>query len=110
MGQCFLAYVGQMLLPHLKADDIVIMDNLSSHKSKQVHDLIKQKGAILMFSPSYSPDLNPIKKAFFKIKHWMRMAQTKTVEETWKTVGKIIDQFTPQEFLNFCLNAQYNSI
>jgi len=81
-GRCFWAYIAQMLLPHLKAGDSVIMDNLSSHKSKQVRDLIEQRGAVMLFLPAYSPDLNPIEKAFSKIKHWMRMAQKRTVEET----------------------------
>jgi len=105
-----LAYIAQMLLPRPKAGDIVITDNLSSHKSKQVRELIEQKGAVVMFLPAYSPDLNLIEKAFSKIKHWMRMARERTVEETWKTVGKIIDKFTQKECMNFCYSAGYKSI
>ena len=74
-GQCFRAYVEQQLVPTLKPGDIVIMDNLGSHKSAAVRQTIRAAGARLWFLPPYSPDLNPIEQAFAKIKHWMRAAQ-----------------------------------
>ncbi len=74
-GQCFCAYVEQQLVPVLKPGDIVVMDNLGSHKSAAIRQLIKAAGARLWFLPPYSPDLNPIEQAFSKIKHWMRNAQ-----------------------------------
>ncbi len=80
-GECFRAYVDQQLVPTLKTGDIVIMDNLGSHKSEAVRQAIKEAGAKLFFLPPYSPDLNPIEQTFSKIKHWMRMAQAKTTEQ-----------------------------
>jgi putative transposase len=74
-GQCFHAYVEQQLVPTLKPGDIVIMDNLGSHKGKAVRNAIRAAGARLWFLPPYSPDLNPIEQVFAKIKHWMRAAQ-----------------------------------
>jgi len=82
-GACFLAYVEQQLVRTLKPGDIVIMDNLGSHKFKAVRDASRAAGARLWFLPPYSPDLNPIKQAFAKIKHWMRMAQKRDKEMEW---------------------------
>ncbi|CAE7548656.1 unnamed protein product, partial [Symbiodinium sp. CCMP2456] len=81
-GLSFRAYVEQVLIPTLKPGDIVILDNLGSHKSKAVRDAIRAAGARLWFLPPYSPDLNPIEQVFAKIKHWMRIAQQRTIEET----------------------------
>jgi len=108
-ARCFLAYVEKFLLPCLKEGDIVVMDNLSSHKSQQVRHLIEQAGATLLVLPAYSPDLNPIEQIFSTLKHQMRMAQERTVEATWGMVGKIINKITPQQCLNCCLNARYKS-
>lgn len=108
-GQCFLAYVEQILAPTLKPGDIVIMDNLGSHKSKAVREAIKAAGARLFFLPAYSPDLNPIEQIFSKIKHWMRMASERTVEATWKRVGKLIGTIKPQECQNYFINSGYAS-
>ena len=74
-GQKFLAYVEQFLVPTLRSGDIVIMDNLGSHKSKAVRKAIRNAGAKLLFLPPYSPDLNPIEQAFAKLKHRLRQAQ-----------------------------------
>jgi transposase len=82
-GVFFRAYVEQQLVPILKPGDIVIMDNLGSHKSAAVRQMIRAAGARLWFLPPYSPDLNPIEQAFAKIKHWMRQAQKRTIEDTW---------------------------
>ena len=108
-GECFRAYVDQLLLPTLKPGDIVIMDNLGSHKSKAVRKAIRSVGAKLFFLPKYSPNLNPIEQTFAKIKHWMRMAQERTVEETWKRVGKLIGTIKPDECANYFKAAGYAS-
>jgi transposase len=75
-GECFRAYVEQQLVPALKPGDIVVMDNLGSHKAAALRSMIRAAGARLWYLPPYSPDLNPIEQAFAKIKHWMRCAQT----------------------------------
>ncbi len=108
-GIAFCAYVDQILVPALKPNDIVIMDNLGSHKSKAVRNAIRAAGARLFFLPPYSPDLNPIEQTFSKIKHWMRMASERTVEATWKRVGKLIGTIKPQECENYFINAGYAS-
>lgn len=109
-GECFRAYVSQQLIPTLKPGDIVILDNLGSHKSKTIRDAIKAAGARVWFLPKYSPDLNPIEQAFAKIKHWMRHAQRRTVEETWRTIGQLIQTITPAECANYLANAGYASV
>lgn len=108
-GECFRVYVAQILVPALKPGDIVIMDNLGSHKSKAVRDAIRAAGARLIFLPPYSPDLNPIEQTFSKIKHWMRMASKRTAEATWKRVGKLIETVKPEECANYFTNAGYAS-
>jgi putative transposase len=108
-GECFRAYVEQILIPTLKPGDIVIVDNLGSHKAKAVRDAIKAAGARLWFLPPYSPDLNPIEQTFAKIKHWMRMAQKRTMEEVWKQVGRLVGTVTAQECTNYFKNAGYAS-
>lgn len=89
-GTCFKAYVEQVLVPTLRPGDIVIMDNLGIHKAKVIRPTIKAAGVRLWFLPPYSPDLNPIEQAFSQIKHWMRIAQKRTIDETWKSIGKLI--------------------
>jgi transposase len=79
-GECFRAYVEQQLVPVLNQGDIVIMDNLASHKSAELRRMIRAAGARLWYLPPYSPDLNPIEQAFAKIKHWMRLAQKRTAK------------------------------
>lgn len=109
-GVCFRAYVSQQLVRVLRPGDIVIMDNLGSHKSKEVRDMIKAARARLWFLPPYSPDLNPIEQTFSKIKHWMRQAQRRTIENTWKQVGQITNAVKPEECRNYFKNAGYASI
>jgi putative transposase len=106
-GQCFRAYVEQQLLPTLKPGDIVIVDNLGSHKAKATRQIIKHAGARLWFLPPYSPDLNPIEQTFSKIKHWMRMAQKRSIEETWRHIGDLIGTIPPHECANYFKNAGY---
>ena len=79
--QCVRAYVERQLVPVLKPGDIVVMDNLGSHKSAAIRQAIKATGARLWFLLPYSPDLNPIEQAFAKIKHWMRNAQKRTIDD-----------------------------
>lgn len=109
-GQCFLAYVQQQLVPVLRPGDIVVMDNLGSHKSVAVRHAIRAAGARLRFLPPYSPDLNPIEQAFAKIKHWMRHARTRFLDDTWRHVGHLAANFRPEECRNYFTNAGYASV
>lgn len=109
-GTCFRAWVKQQLAPTLRPGDIVILDNLGSHKGRATRQIIRDTGARLWFLPPYSPDLNPIEQAFAKIKHWMRIAQNRTVEETWRHVGKLVDSIKPRECANYFSNAGYASV
>ena len=86
------------------------MDNLGSHKSAAVRRMIRAAGARLWFLPPYSPDLNPIEQAFAKIKHWMRQAQKRTVEETWRHIGSLVATIEPGECENYFANAGYVSV
>jgi transposase len=106
-GDAFLAYVEQVLVPTLRRGDVVIMDNLGSHKVKGVREAIEAAGASLMFIPPYSPDLNPIEQAFAKLKALLRAKKLRTVEALWKAIGSIVDCFTPQECANFLRHAGY---
>ena len=109
-GECFRAYVEQVLLPSLKPGDIVIMDNLGSHKSAEVRRMIRTVGARLWYLPPYSPDLNPIEQAFAKIKHWMRIAQKRTIEDLWRHIGSLVSTIEARECSNYFANAGYASI
>jgi transposase len=108
-GESFLAYVEQILIPALKPGDIVIIDNLGSHKGKAVRRAIRAAGAKLFFLPPYSPDLNPIEQAFAKLKTLLRKAAERTVEATWKRIGALLECFTQQECANYFVNAGYAS-
>jgi len=108
-GESFLAYVEQVLVPALKPGDIVIIDNLGSHKGKSVRRAIRAAGAKLFFLPPYSPDLNPIEQVFAKLKTLLRKAAERTVEATWKRIGALLNAFTPNECANYFVNAGYAS-
>ncbi|MBV8535464.1 MAG: IS630 family transposase [Alphaproteobacteria bacterium] len=108
-GDSFLAYVEQLLLPALKPGDIVIIDNLGSHKGKAVRRLIRSAGAKLFFLPPYSPDLNPIEQVFAKLKTLLRKAARRTVEATWREIGALLPEFSPQECANYFRNSGYAS-
>ena len=95
-GASFRAYVEQVLLPTLAPGDIVVMDNLGSHKSHAVRAAIRAAGAKLFFLPAYSPDLNPIEQAFAKMKTLLCKADARTIEDTWRTIGALLDCFTPK--------------
>ena len=104
----FEVYVDKVLVPDLRPGDIVVMDNLSSHKGPRVRDLIRAAGADLLFLPPYSPDFNPIENAFAKIKALLRKAAQRTVEGLWHTIGRIIETFTPAECSNYFKAAGYD--
>lgn len=108
-GDWFEAYVARILAPILRPGDTVIMDNLSSHKRASVREIIEAKGARLMFLPPYSPDFNPIEMAFAKLKALLRKAAERTVDGLWKTIGRLVDVFTPQECANYFAAAGYDA-
>ena len=106
-GEWFLAYVEQLLVPTLKPGDVVVMDNLGSHKGKAVRRAIRQAGAHLIFLPPYSPDLNPIEQVFAKLKTLLRKAAERSVEDTWRRIGQLLDHFSADECANYLVNSGY---
>jgi transposase len=92
-------------VPKLREGDIVIMDNLGSHKGKAVRQLIRSAGAKLFFLPKYSPDLNPIEQVFAKLKHLLRKVGARHVEPIGAAIGEILGAFTPQEYANYFRNS-----
>jgi transposase len=98
-----------MLVSTLKPGDIVIMDNLGSHKGTAVRRAIRAAGAKLFFLPPYSPDLNPIEQVFAKLKTLLRKAAERTVEATWRRIGSLLKHFPPHECANYLANAGYAS-
>ena len=106
-GERFLLYVEAVLVPTLRPGDIVIMDNLGSHKGKRVRAAIRKAGAHLIFLPKYSPDLNPIEQVFSKLKHLLRKASARTVETVCAAIGQLLATFTSQECANYFHNAGY---
>ncbi len=109
-GASFKAYVTEVLVPALQPGDIVVLDNLGSHKSKAVRLAIRAAGAHLFFLPPYSPDLNPIEQVFAKLKHLMRKASQRTVESTWRKTGELMSLFSPAECQNYLTNSGYASV
>ena len=109
-GQCFRAYVEQQLVPVLEPGDIVVMDNLGSHKAAAVRQMIQATGARLWYLPPYSPDLNPIEQTFAKIKHWMRLAQERTIDHTCRHLGRLVPTIEPAECASYFTNAGYASV
>lgn len=108
-GESFQLYVEQILLPCLKPGDIVIMDNLGSHRGQAVRSAITKRGARLVFLPPYSPDLNPIEQVFAKLKHLMRKASERTLDTAWQRIGTLLGSFSEQECANYFRNAGYAS-
>lgn len=109
-GEAFRAYVEHMLVPTLSPGDVVVIDNLGSHKGQAVRDAIRAAKAHLLFLPPYSPDPNPIEQVFAKLKHMLRDAAERTIEATWRRIGTSLDRFTPQECANYLANAGYASV
>jgi transposase len=108
-GESFRTYVERVLLPILRDGDVVIMDNLGSHKQKIVRALIRAKSAKLFLLPKYSPDLNPIEQAFAKLKHLLRKANARTSEAICAALGDVLRTFTPKECANYFSNSGYLS-
>lgn len=106
-GRSFQAYVDRVLIPDLRPGDIVIMDNLGSHKGPGVQAAIEAAGATVRYLPPYSPDFNPIEKAFSKLKAHLRKAAERTRDALWDRIGTLIDQITPTECANFFTVAGY---
>jgi transposase len=107
-GASFLDYVKRVLVPTLSPGEIVVADNLSSHKSDQVREAIEAAGATMRFLPAYSPDFNPIEKAFAKLKALLRRAAERSVEALWRTIMRLARLFTPDECANFFAACGYD--
>ena len=105
----FEIYVARVLVPDLRAGDVVIMDNLSSHKGLRVREMIEAAGATLRYLPPYSPDFNPIENAFAKLKALLRKAAERTVRALWDRIGISLDAFTPAECANYFAAAGYDA-
>jgi transposase len=108
-GESFAIYVEKVLLPTLRPGDIVIMDNLGSHKGKIIRRMIRSIGAKLLFLPKYSPDLNPIEQVFAKLKHLLRKAAARTVETVCAAIGELLGTFTKDECANYFKNSGYGA-
>ncbi len=106
-AQSFTDYVEQCLVPTLSPGDVVIMDNLSSHKKPAIRSAIRAVGARLLFLPPYSPDLNPIEMAFAKLKAHLRRIGARTIDALWRAVGHICDLYSPDECWNYLKAAGY---
>lgn len=109
-GEAFTAYIEQVLAPTLSPGDVVILDNLGSHKGRAARAAIRNAGAHMIFLPPYSPDLNPIEQVFAKAKHLLREAATRTQDALLEAIGQILDSFTPNECANYLRNSGYASI
>lgn len=106
-GRSFRAYVEQVLAPTLSPGDVVVMDNLGSHKGRAVRRALRAVGAKLLFLPPYSPDLNPIEQVFAKLKTLLRKAAERTIETTWRRIGHLLDAFAAPECASYFRNAGY---
>ena len=107
-GESFRIYVEKVLVPTLRPGDIVIMDNLGSHKANAVRRAIRAVGARLFYLPKYSPDLNPIEQFFAKLKHWLRKAEKRTTDAVFNALGPILDTVSSAECANYFANAGYD--
>jgi transposase len=109
-GEWFRAYVEQVLIPTLKPGDVVIWDNLGSHKGQAVRQALRRAGVHLLFLPPYSPDLNPIEQVFAKLKSQLRKADERSIEAVWRRIGSLLDLFSAQECANYIRHAGYASV
>jgi transposase len=105
----FETYVHKVLVPELRPGDVVVMDNLSSHKGPKVREMIEAAGAALLYLPPYSPDFNPIENAFAKLKALLRRAAERTVNGLWTAIGRLLEDFSPTECLNYFTAAGYDA-
>jgi transposase len=108
-GESFTAWITHALVPTLRPGDVVVMDNLGSHKGRAVRAAIRSAGAHLLFLPPSSPDLNPIEQVFAKLKHFLREAAGRTVEAVMDGIDAILNRFTPRECANYLKNSGYAS-
>jgi transposase len=108
-GIIFRSYVEQMLVPELRPGDIVVLDNLGSHRAQAIREAVLSVGARLAYLPPYSPDLNPIEQVFAKVKHWLRMAEARSIEALHERVGKLVTAIGAHECANYLRNAGYAS-
>jgi transposase len=106
-GERFLLYIREVLVPTLRPGDIVVMDNLGSHKGKAIRAALRAVGAKLIFLPKYSPDLNPIEQVFAKLKHWLRKARARTYHAVCDAIAKTLGQISKTECANYFANAGY---
>ena len=107
-GAAFVAYVDRVLVPDLRPDDVVVMDNLPAHKVKGIRETIEAAGAGLLYLPPYSPDFNPIEMAFSKLKAFLRKRAARSVEQLWSALVQAIETFTPNECQNYFAAAGYD--
>ena len=103
----FETYIAKVLVPELAAGDVVVMDNLSSHKGLRVRQMIEAAGASLLYLPPCSPDFNPIEMAFSKLKALLRKAAERSIPALWDAIGRLIDLVTPNKAANFFAAAAY---
>ncbi len=108
-GELFLAYVQRVLIPELQAGSVVVMDNLSCHTQQAVREALEAAGHSVLYQPPYSPDLNPIELAFSKLKRLLRKAAARTVEALWAALGRLLDQFSPEECANYFRHRGYTA-
>lgn len=106
-GDVFEAFVEQVLAPELRVGDVVILDNLSSHKRQRVRELIEAAGASLVFLPPYSPDLNPIELIFAKVKQSLRTLACRSRDALWNAMQSVLDQVTPEDVTNCYRHCGY---
>jgi transposase len=108
-GDLFVAYVERVLIPELRRGDVVVLDNLSCHTQREVRRLLEAAGCKVACLPPYSPELNPIERAFSKLKRLLRKAAVRTVEALWDALGQLLDCFSPQECANYIRHAGYHA-
>ena len=106
-GPAFLAYAEQILAPALRPGDVVVLDNLGSHKVAGVREAVEARGATLLYLPPYSPDLNPVEQVFAKLKALLRAEAARTVEALWAAVGRLIARFAPGECARYLAHCGY---
>jgi transposase len=106
-GESFLAYVEQFLAPALRPGDVLVMDNLPSHKVAGVREAVEAAGATLRYLPPYSPDLNPIEQVFAKLKALLRSEAARTVDALWAAVGRLLERFSPAECARYLAHRGY---
>ncbi len=109
-GEVFRAYIEQMLAPTLRRGDVVVMDNVATHKVTGIREAITAAGASLLYLPSYSPDLNPIEQVFAKLKALLRKAAARSRETLWATIATVLDAITPAECRNYLANSGYEFV